>query len=42
MRKILLRALFFLIPFLWSIYVSSQPKNDNRPEKACCVTQALR
>lgn len=40
MRKILLRALFFLIPFLWSIYVSSQPKNDSPSHNARCTTQA--
>ena len=29
MKRVLLRALFFLIPFLWSIYVSAQPKQTD-------------
>jgi hypothetical protein len=41
MRKLLLRALFFLIPFLYSIYVSSQPQKEKDCSTTCFSTEVV-
>ncbi len=41
MKKFLLRALFFLIPFLYSIYVSSQPGKERDCSTTCFSTEVV-
>ena len=41
MKRLLLRALFFLIPFLWSIYASSQPKGAKDCSTTCFSSQVV-
>jgi hypothetical protein len=41
MKKLLLRTLFFLIPFLYSIYVSAQSKNERDCSTNCFTTEVL-
>lgn len=42
MRKLLLRALFFLIPFLYSIYVSSQPGKERDCSATCFSSEVVK
>lgn len=42
MRKLFLRALFFLIPFLYSIYVSSQPKKERDCSTTCFSSEVVK
>lgn len=42
MRKLFFRALFFLIPFLYSIYVCSQPKKDENCGATCFSSQVIK
>lgn len=41
MKKLLLRTLFILIPFLYSIYASAQPKNGKDCNATCFSTEVL-
>lgn len=41
MKRFLLRALFFLIPFLWSIYASSQPKGGKDCSTTCYSSEVV-
>lgn len=41
MKKFLLRALFFLIPFLYSIYVSAQPGKERDCSTTCFSTEIV-
>jgi hypothetical protein len=41
MKKLLLRALFFLIPFLYSVYVSSQPGKERDCTTTCFSSEIL-
>lgn len=41
MKKLLLRTLFVLIPFLYSIYASAQPKNERDCSTTCFSTKVL-
>ncbi|HEX8039569.1 MAG TPA: T9SS type A sorting domain-containing protein [Chryseosolibacter sp.] len=41
MKKFLLRALFFLLPFLYSIYVSAQPGKERDCSTTCFSTEVV-